>query len=71
MDLQNTFYIMGIIFMSIMLILILLLVISVLVIRAKIVSIHDKIEQKLSLVTDLSGAGKKLFSVAKSVTGKK
>jgi hypothetical protein len=49
--LQESFYIIGIIFMSLMFILILFLLISVFVIRAKINRIHDQIEARIDAVT--------------------
>jgi hypothetical protein len=70
MDLQSTFYIIGIVFMSLMLILFLALVIAVFVIRAKVVAIHKLIDDKLSLVTDLGAKGAAVFKSIKKVTGK-
>lgn len=57
MELQTIFYIVGIIFMSLMLILFIALVAAVFVIRAKINAIHQQIEQKLSVVTGLASKG--------------
>ena len=50
MELETAFYIIGIIFMSLMLLLMLGLVIAVLVIRAKINAIHKQIDDKLHLI---------------------
>ena len=58
-DLQTTYYILGIIFMSIMLLIGLVVVISVLVIRKKIAAIHDRIEEKLSMITTIGGLAEK------------
>jgi hypothetical protein len=46
--LEQSFYILGIIFMGVMLVLIGLLLISVIVIRHKINHIHDRIDEKIS-----------------------
>lgn len=70
MTLQNTFYIIGIVFMGLMLILLAALVAAVFVIRAKIMSIHDKIEQTLDLKNDVVGVGKAMFSTAKAMVHK-
>lgn len=58
-DLQTTFYIIGIIFMSLMLLMGLVTVAAVLVIRKKIAHIHDRIEDKLSMITTISGLAEK------------
>ncbi len=58
-DLQTTFYIIGIIFMSLMLLIGLITVITVLVIRKKIARIHDRIEDKLAMITTISGLAEK------------
>lgn len=60
MDLQSTFYVVGIIFMGLMLILLLVLVAAVLVIRAKINAIHRHIEDKLSPMMNLFESGSKI-----------
>jgi len=77
--LEQTFYILGIIFMSVMLILVMLLLASVFVIRAKVNKIHDNIEEKINTVTNIaekSGelaalAGSQVVKQAKKALGKK
>lgn len=71
MELETAFYIIGIIFMSVMLILVVALVVTVFVIRSKIVAIHDKIDEKLQFFTNLTTVGKKIMKGAQTVTGKK
>ena len=56
-DLQTAYYIIGIIFMSLMLVIALVVVIAVLVIRKKITALHDHITDKLSLVNNLAEKG--------------
>ena len=56
-DLQTAYYIIGIIFMSLMLLIGLVTVVAVLVIRKKITSLHDHLAAKLSLVTNLAEKG--------------
>ncbi len=63
MELQTAFYIIGIIFMSLILIILLALVGAVFVIRAKINAIHDNIDQKLKIFTNI--ADKSLGTVEK------
>lgn len=62
--LEQAFYIMGIIFMSITLLLILVLVLVLLVIRKKINTIHDTIESKIDSVTSLAEHGGELSAIA-------
>jgi hypothetical protein len=71
MDLQSTFYVIGIIFMGLMLILFIVLVVAVLVIRAKINAIHRHLEDKLSGVLGLIEDGAKLASSVKNAVTKK
>ena len=69
MDLQSTFYVIGIIFMGLMLVLFVVLVIAVLVIRAKINAIHRHLEEKLGNVLGIVEEGAKLANtVKKAVT---
>ena len=69
--LGQTFYIMAIIYMSIMFLMMIAALAAVLAIRAKINAIHDKIEEKLSIVGTAVHAGAKIAKVAKSVMGKR
>ncbi|HYH74758.1 MAG TPA: hypothetical protein VD735_02240 [Candidatus Saccharimonadales bacterium] len=66
MDLQETFYLMGIIYMAIMFILMIAAVIAVFAIKKKIDHIHHNIEQKLAMVTNIAHAGSELVEKAKS-----
>lgn len=70
MELETVFYVIGIIFMTVMLVLVIALVTAVFVIRAKIVAMHDKIEQKLSLLGDITNVGKKIVNGARAATGR-
>jgi hypothetical protein len=67
MDLQNTFYVLGIIFMSLMLIIVVVLVVLAFVIRAKLTAIHTAIEEKLSLVASVAQASSAAFNVVKGI----
>jgi hypothetical protein len=60
MELQTAFYIMSIVFMSVMLILIAVLVAAVLVIKAKVNKVHDTIEAKVNQAKALTSK----FSIA-------
>jgi hypothetical protein len=53
-DLEMAFYIIGIVFMSLMLILLIALVIAVFVIRAKVIAIQRQIEEKIDTVTSIA-----------------
>lgn len=70
MDLQDTFYVMGIIYMAIMFILMIAALIAVFAIKKKINAIHDTIEQKIHKVTEIFAAGATVASTAKKVFGK-
>jgi hypothetical protein len=62
--LEQTFYIIGIIFMSLTFLMILVLVIAVLVIRKKINKIHDTIETKIDSITSLAEHSGQLSALA-------
>ncbi|CAN5399012.1 hypothetical protein BH10PAT3_BH10PAT3_5390 [soil metagenome] len=64
MTLEHAFYIIGIVFMSLMIILFIALMSAVVVIKARINHIHRIIEQKLDLVGNLK-------DVARTVLNKK
>lgn len=70
MDLQTTFYALGIVFMSVMLLLMLILLIAVLVIRAKINALHRRIEQSLGGALELVESGGKAFDKIKRAVSK-
>ncbi len=62
MTLQDTFYILGIVFMSVMLILIIVLLAAVLVIRNKIVTIQRHIQEKFEGISQLASSGGRIVS---------
>lgn len=65
MELQTAFYIIGIIFMSLMLILTIGIVAALLVVRSKINAIHRQIEDKLSIITNIANTGAEVVDRAK------
>jgi len=65
MDLQDTFYILGIIYMSVMLLIVIGLLTAVLVIKKKVDSIHQHIEDKLSIFTNIAHTGSTIVDAAK------
>jgi quinol-cytochrome oxidoreductase complex cytochrome b subunit len=71
MDLQNVFYTMGIIYMSIMFILMIVTVIAVLVIKHKVHMIQKNIEEKISSLTNAIHVGEAVVDKAKAVFGHK
>lgn len=70
MNLEDTFYIMAIVYMAIMFIGMITALVTVVAIKKKINSIHDKIEQKLHAITQLAEAGANIASKAKQAFGK-
>ncbi len=68
MELQETFYILGIVFMSLMLLIMVGLVIAVFIIKAKINAIHQKIDDKLALINNIAHLGSDIVGAAKKVT---
>jgi cell division protein FtsL len=62
--LEQTFYIMAIIFMSVMFVMIIALVAAIFAIRAKINEIHDRIEDRLDMVTAWAEKGGELTAMA-------
>lgn len=69
-DLQTAYYIIGIIFMSLMLLIAFIGIIAILVIRAKIVAIHQHIEERLSTAQEWVAKGEAVVGAIKKVTGK-
>jgi hypothetical protein len=69
-DLQTAFYIIGIIFMSLMLILTLVTGLAVLVIRNKIVAIQNDVEARLATVSEWAGRGEAVVGAIKKVSRK-
>lgn len=62
--LEQTFYIMAIVFMSVMFLMLIAIVVAIFAIRAKINKIHDKIEARLDMVTALAERGGELTALA-------
>lgn len=54
MELQTVFYIMGIIYMSLMFILFLVLLAAVMTIKAKIDNVHEMIDERMSQVKSVT-----------------
>jgi cell division protein FtsL len=68
--LEQTFYIMAIIFMGISFLLMIALVTEVFIIKGKINKIHDNIEAKLSGITHLAEKGGEWASAASKIVSK-
>lgn len=66
MSLEDTFYLMAIIYMSLMFVIFIALVVAVFVIKHKINMIHRQIEEKLHLVTSVFHAGSEIVGKVKS-----
>jgi hypothetical protein len=69
--LETAFYIIGIVFMSLMLILMLVTVIAVAVIRAKVVALHKHIEDKFALVHDIAEKGAAVADTVRKISRQK
>jgi predicted Holliday junction resolvase-like endonuclease len=65
MELENTFYVIAIVFMSLMTLIILALVIAVFAIKAKINAIHQRIEEKVHAFMEVAEMGETLVHKAK------
>lgn len=70
MDLQNTFYVLGIIIMSLILILLIALVVAIFAIGAKVNAIHKTIEERLNMVNSIASTGATIFKKAKEAVDK-
>ncbi len=70
MGLEHAFYILGIVFMSLILIILLALVAAVFVIRAKVVAIHKSIDEKLSFASDVLNTGSSVVKKVKRAVKK-
>ncbi len=68
--LQEAFYIMGIIYMTIMLLLVIALVWVAFVIKGKVNKIHDRIEAKINMVTGVAEKGGELAGLAAATVAK-
>lgn len=64
MDLQNTFYVIGIIYMGLMTVIVIALVIAVFAIKAKINDIHRRIEEKVHSFVEVAQMGEALVEKA-------
>jgi predicted Holliday junction resolvase-like endonuclease len=71
MNLQDTFYIMAIVYMSLMFLLMIVTLIVILVIKHKIHLIQRNIEEKLSAVTNAVHIGEAIVDKAKDAFKKK
>ncbi len=71
MDLQNTFYVIGIIYMVVGLIIMLAIVAAVFTIKSKVNDIHRRIEQKLDAVSMAMETGGKIIDKFKEMSGHK
>lgn len=67
MELQEAFYILGIVFMSLMLLLMIGLAIAVFIIKSKINAIHQKIDDKLAVINNIAHLGSDIVGAAKKV----
>lgn len=67
MDLQTAFYIIGIIFMSLMLLLTIGIIVAIMVLRAKINAIHRQIDEKLSIFTNIAHTGAEVVDKARKI----
>jgi len=70
MNLEDTFYVMAIIYMAIMFIGMIVSVVAIVAIKKKINAIHDNIEQKLHTITHIAEAGAAVVGKAKKAFGK-
>lgn len=68
--LEQTFYIMAIVYMAISFLLLLSVVAAVLTIKAKINRIHDNIENKINMVTNLAEKGGQWAAKASKIVEK-
>lgn len=71
MDLQDTFYIMGIVYMSIMFVLMIAITVAIFVIKHKINMIHRNIEDKISTVMNAVRVGEAIVEKAKDAFKRK
>lgn len=69
--LEQAFYIISIIFMSLLFLMLIALVAAVFVIRAKINKIHDTIENHINTITSLAERGGELSALAGTTVVKK
>jgi hypothetical protein len=66
--LQETFYIVALIYMGISLLLIIALVVTIAVIRSKVVSMERNIKEKLELITSLPSTVESIINGIRGIT---
>jgi cell division protein FtsL len=71
MDLQQTFYVMAIVYMAIMFGIMVAIVAALFALKAKIDAIHRNIESKINAVTNIAEVGEELFNKAKKAVGRR
>jgi len=71
MSLEETFYVVGIIYMGLGLVLLIALVIAVFAIKAKVNAMQRRIEDKFHDVFEMVQAGEKIYNSAKDMMGRK
>jgi cell division protein FtsL len=71
MNLQDTFYIMAIVYMSVMFVLMIVVLAAILTIKHKIHAIQRNIEEKLSAVTSAVHIGEAIVDKAKDAFKRK
>lgn len=71
MELQDIFYALAIIYMSVMLLITVALLVALLVIKKKIEAIHQRIEEKLAIVNNIVHLGSNIVSGAKRAVGRR
>lgn len=69
--LETTFYVIAIIFMSLMLLIGVTIVAAILVIRAKVVAIQNRVEERLNTAQEWAEKGEAVFGAIKKVAHKK
>jgi hypothetical protein len=69
-DLQTAYYIIAIVFMSVIFLILLGVLAAVLVIRAKVNAIHARVEEKIEQVTGLAEKGSAVIGSLKKVVDK-
>jgi Na+-transporting methylmalonyl-CoA/oxaloacetate decarboxylase gamma subunit len=69
--LQETFYIVGIVFMGVIFIILIVLVSAVFVIRSKVNRIHAQIESKINTVTHIAEKSGEIAGLASRVVASK
>lgn len=70
MSLQDTFYIMAIVYMSVMLILTAIIIGVIIAIKTKINAIQQRIEERLHTLTEMAEYGERVISKARDMMHK-